>query len=190
MKIYNYHPGTLVYVGSSDADESPLEPGVFLVPSFSTPHAPPEVGINKQAVFNILSDSWEVHDIPQPEPEPEPSLEEVKLYKKEEINNIRDFKETEGVPYLDKVFDSDPRSVQRITSVVQLAQISLANSQPFSIDWTVQDNTIITLDALQMIGLLQALVIYAGGLHEHAKVLKAQVDSATTKAQVEAITWE
>lgn len=36
MNVYNYDPHTFLYVGTSKADESPLEPGVFLIPAHST----------------------------------------------------------------------------------------------------------------------------------------------------------
>lgn len=40
MQIYNYDVNGY-YVGESVADESPLEPGVYLIPSRATPVAPP-----------------------------------------------------------------------------------------------------------------------------------------------------
>ena len=46
MKIYNYHPETGEYVGVEAAVESPLEPGVYLLPASSSLLAPPEAGGN------------------------------------------------------------------------------------------------------------------------------------------------
>lgn len=51
MKIYNYHPITKEYLGESTADESPLEPEVFLIPANATRIIPPEIGENQTAVF-------------------------------------------------------------------------------------------------------------------------------------------
>jgi len=51
MKIYHYHPGTGEYVGNGTADESPLEPGVFLIPANATADVPPTPGTNKAAVY-------------------------------------------------------------------------------------------------------------------------------------------
>lgn len=38
---YHYHPTTGEYLGTSNADPSPLEPGEYLYPAHSTPLAPP-----------------------------------------------------------------------------------------------------------------------------------------------------
>lgn len=34
--VYHYHPATFAYLGQSEADESPLEPGVFHAPANAT----------------------------------------------------------------------------------------------------------------------------------------------------------
>jgi hypothetical protein len=51
MEIYNYdHSG--VYLGPSHADESPLEPGVFLIPANATTSPPPPPAENNLTVFS------------------------------------------------------------------------------------------------------------------------------------------
>ena len=70
MKIYHYNPDTGIYVGEGVADESPLEPGVWLIPANSVTTAPPNVGEDQFVVFN--NGNWEVNTVPEPEPEPEP----------------------------------------------------------------------------------------------------------------------
>ncbi len=55
MLIYHYDPDG-VYVGSSEADPSPLEPGVFLIPARATALAPPHTGENEAAVFK--NNAW------------------------------------------------------------------------------------------------------------------------------------
>lgn len=68
--IYHYHPETGEYLGSGEADPSPLEPDVWLYPAHSTDIAPPEA----QAGFVRVWDGgqWQQQAIPEPEPEPEP----------------------------------------------------------------------------------------------------------------------
>ena len=61
MEIYNYHPEYKHFTAVSIADESPLEPGVFLIPAYATDIKPPEVSESKIQVFkdnqwNIIED--------------------------------------------------------------------------------------------------------------------------------------
>lgn len=58
MKIYHHHPEYKTYLGSSDADESPLEPGVFLIPAHATEIEPPSCSSCEIPVFN--GGSWNI----------------------------------------------------------------------------------------------------------------------------------
>lgn len=73
MQIFHFDPVTREYLGTSVADESPLEPGVFLVPAYATENKPPAVGEGQRAVFD---GEWRVEAIPQPAPvaQPEPAI--------------------------------------------------------------------------------------------------------------------
>ena len=59
-----------VYVSPVVADESPLEPGVFLIPSRAVDIPPPKVPDGKYAKWN--GTLFEFFPIPEPEPEPIP----------------------------------------------------------------------------------------------------------------------
>ena len=56
MNIFHYHPETNVYLGTSVADESPLEPGVFLFPAYSTNIEPP--AHQNGFVRKYVNNSW------------------------------------------------------------------------------------------------------------------------------------
>jgi hypothetical protein len=71
MEIYNYHPLTKQFISQTIADESPLEPGVFLIPANCTMIAPPVFDAEKQ-ICTFENNKWTISDIPEPEPEPEP----------------------------------------------------------------------------------------------------------------------
>lgn len=83
MLIYHYHPATGALVGTSQADQSPREPGTFLIPAHATASPPPDTGPDEHAVW--AGGVWRVEAQPQPEtpetppetpPEP-PTAEEI-----------------------------------------------------------------------------------------------------------------
>jgi hypothetical protein len=59
------------FVGFATADESPLEPGVLLIPGGCIEAPTPAVPDGQRAKWN---GEWVFEDIPQPEPEQEPEL--------------------------------------------------------------------------------------------------------------------
>ena len=64
MKVYNYDEVTGKFVGESMADESPLEPGVFHIPAFSTPIPVPDFDPAEQEAF-FADGIWTLKDIPK-----------------------------------------------------------------------------------------------------------------------------
>ena len=57
MKIYNYHQELKYFIGEDDAFESPLEPGIFLIPAHATGIKPPQCGLRQIQIFN--GTSWD-----------------------------------------------------------------------------------------------------------------------------------
>ncbi|AHJ10722.1 putative tail fiber assembly-like protein [Rhizobium phage vB_RglS_P106B] len=70
--VYNYHPVSLEYTGSSEARESPLEPGVYLIPAHSTEIAPPAKQDGNMRVFKNNKWGYVRVEIPDGEPTEEP----------------------------------------------------------------------------------------------------------------------
>ena len=58
MEIYNYHPEYKHLTAVSIADESPLEPGVYLIPAYATDIEPPTCESNQIQVFD--GTSWDI----------------------------------------------------------------------------------------------------------------------------------
>lgn len=58
IAIYHYSPATGEYLGQSEAKDSPLEPGVPLIPQFATADAPPAVDAHEAAVRD--GSAWQV----------------------------------------------------------------------------------------------------------------------------------
>lgn len=76
MQIYHFDPVTGMFAGTSDADESPLEPGIFLLPAHATDQPPPDVEEGEFAAWR--DGKWGVVIAPAPEPEPEPTPDELR----------------------------------------------------------------------------------------------------------------
>lgn len=73
---------------TTTADESPLEPGVYMIPGGCVDAPAPEIGQGQRAQWTGAS--WRIEDIPQPEPEPEPEptpLPELKAQALKAIDN-------------------------------------------------------------------------------------------------------
>lgn len=119
----------------------------------------------------------------------EPTLEELKLAKREEINQARDAAEQGGFEYMGKVFDSDPISCQRMACASQAMSLLPITEEAPVITWTCQDNSTIDLNAQQLGGLIVALAEWSNICHQKATALKTQIDAAKTAEELEKIQW-
>jgi hypothetical protein len=117
----------------------------------------------------------------------EPTLEAHRQQQWERIKSERNRAERQGTfEALGSTFDSDPT---RIGGAVTAATVALSAQQPFSVTWTLADNTARTLDALQMVAVGLAQMAHIDGLHARARQLRAALADATTPEEVAAITW-
>jgi hypothetical protein len=120
-------------------------------------------------------------------------LEEEKANKKTEINQAKnDAESATPFTYLDKPFDYDALSRERLNVAIQLAQslkiAGVAGTQKVT-DWKLADNTLLELTVDMLCNMPQAFAVKSAELHIKAWTLKAQVDEATTLEQTDAITW-
>lgn len=116
-------------------------------------------------------------------PPPPPSRDALKA----RVNALRDQKETEGFTYNGKLFESDERSVARISNAALTAQSALAMGQPFIVDWVAADNTMMPLFGSAMLEFQAALTAKAGALHAFARGMKDAIDSCATDEEAAAI---
>lgn len=86
-------------------------------------------------------------------------------------------------------FQADAASKLALSRKLQIALANIADSLPFSVDWTLANNTEIALNANQ----LKAVVRAIDGRTEQVRATliarRAQIAAATTAAEVAAIVW-
>jgi hypothetical protein len=104
-----------------------------------------------------------------------------------QVNELKNAKQNGTVVTPSGVIDGDDSSKIKLNGLVNMALLALQNSQPFSIDWTLADNSTVTLDANQAIQMGLAAGQYVSLVHDYARTLKDQIDSATSVADLEAI---
>lgn len=134
---------------------------------------------SKNHVFDYTSKTWF---------DPR-TMEQRKDAKWQEIKRQRETAEFGGFAWNGHVFDSDLTSQSRIQGAAQLAQIALAQSQPFEIDWTLADNTVVTLDATDMLSVGMTMGTHIATTHAHSRILRAQIESAQTIIELDYIQW-
>lgn len=174
MKIWAYCKDSLVqWTSSSPLDETPTPPDGFTVVELQSPLAAPP---SDWAAFNIDTGQWV---------DPRP-ITKRKTDRWATIKAERQRREYAGFTWDGSTFDSDPISQSRIQGAVQLASLDPAT---FSIDWTLADNTVRTLSGANMVAVGTALAQHVTALHITTRGLRAQIEAATTAAEVDAVVW-
>ncbi len=113
----------------------------------------------------------------------------LKQDKWQSIKQQRDSSEFSGFTWDGSTFDSDQISQSRIQGAVQLASMSINAEQPFSIEWTLADNSTRILSAEQMLAVGVALSQHVSLQHSKARLLRSSIESCETKEELENITW-
>lgn len=161
------------YKGRSKLDTPEIRAEVGVVEIQAEQPPPPPNGFSVDEAF-YRSEDWNTTTGPYIVWTPK-SVESVREMLKAKVKAMRDQKETDGFIYMTKPFDSDERSVARITSA---ALTAMAIGPTFTIDWTAADNSIVTLDQAAMLGMPAALAMNANALHSAAKAHKTAIDTA------------
>lgn len=114
------------------------------------------------------------------------SLEGVKDKAWSRIKQSRSLAETQLFLYDGDLFDANK---EQIMGAVQLAVISQLAGQPFSINWTLYDNSVKTFNAEQMISIGVELGKMVSGVYDIARGLREHIDAATTEDELSSIIW-
>ncbi len=106
------------------------------------------------------------------------------------IRAARDAAINAGVTYNGNVYDSDAKAQLRVTGAATLAQLAIASGNTaYSITWTLQNNSTVSLTAQQIIAMAQAVGTNYQTQFAKGQTLRAQIMAATTQAQLDAVVW-
>ena len=87
-------------------------------------------------------------------------------------------------------FDSDADSRARIVGAVTAAKIAQDAGQPYTIAWTLADNSTADLDAAGIIAVGFALLAHIDAIHQRSRALREQIDAAQDSQVISAICWD
>lgn len=82
---------------------------------------------------------------------------------------------------------TDTVSQGRIGNAALAAFIKKAGGEPFAVDWTMEDDSIVTLDADGMIAMGFAVMSYVAGCQNAGTAIRVTIDAAASAAAVQAI---
>lgn len=117
------------------------------------------------------------------------SLSDAKTEVWNTIKAARDANMAAGFVWDGSKFDSDNLSIQRIQGAVQLATFALAANQPFTIDWTLFDNSVRNLSATDLVQVYITLGTFVQNIFAAGVTLRGQIDAATVNSQLHSILW-
>lgn len=134
-----------------------------------------------KATIEDRGDYYEVVTLPLP------SLQEIKAGKIAELKAQRDSKEVDPITYNGNRYDYDDKARERINAAIIALDVQGADA---SIDWTTADNQDVKVTANDLRMVIAAVAVRSNALHMAYRKAKAQVEAATTAAEVETVTFE
>ena len=84
-------------------------------------------------------------------------------------------------------FTADEQSVRNIIVAAQMAAVAKGAGQPYTVEWSLDDNSKIDMSADQIISLGTAMGQRTAALYVTARGHKNAIEAATTVAEVEAV---
>ena len=184
--IYHYDPATGDFTGADMARESPMEPGVFLVPANATTEEPPLCQADQRPVY--IDGGWVIRAVEQPTPEPEPSLEDIRQMVGELIKAERDTRiQCGGYPVDGYWFHSDGYSLAQQQGLILAAMLVQAaggdmDAPLIPTQWQTMGGNQVTMTARLALRLLPAGMGQQGAIFDASKVHLAALKDAADPA--------
>ena len=116
----------------------------------------------------------------------EEPIENVKQRKILMLKRQRDVAEVEPIAYNGHLYDYDSKARERINAAIIALDQQGADA---AIAWTTADDNDVTVTAADLRAVIAAVAMRSNALHTAYRVAKAQVEAATTKAEIDAINF-
>lgn len=183
------------FVGMTVADESPLEPGVWLMPARAVDAAAPAVPAGYRAKWSGAS--FELEALPvDPEPEP-PTLAERRAVRWGQVKVERKRRTDGGVLVNTHWFQTDPDSRIQFLRLDQKASAALAaGGQPTDmltvagqgIHWKTYDNGLVPMTVALAQGIALAVEVLDALAFARGEQLRAQIEVSSNPESIDITT--
>lgn len=135
----------------------------------------------------LIADDGTVY--PKPAPTDAELLASAKPAKIAELKAERDSREVEPIEYADNLYDYDDKARERINAAIIALDVQTAQTKAVaSIDWTTADNADVKVTADDLRCVIASVAQRSNALHIAYREAKDNVETATTVADVEAVT--
>jgi len=114
-------------------------------------------------------------------------IDDFKAEKWKQVKALRDAREFGSFAWNGYIFDADVESQRRLNLAVISAQYALMSSQPWSVDWTLADNTVITMTASDMVAAVSAMQANINEAHVWARAIRALIVAASSVEELDAL---
>lgn len=116
-------------------------------------------------------------------------LQDHKQAKRQEMKSARDERMLSGFTSNTIRYDSTVEAQLNIQTAVLQAMAAKVDSLPFNITWTAEDNSEVALNRTGVLDLGKDLQQMLNNAQDKYRTKKVAINAATTKEEVEAITW-
>lgn len=131
-----------------------------------------------------------IQHIPDYSPDPQGALvlDRAKELRWEAVKRLRDAAVNAGTDVQDiGRFDSDLLSRTNINGAVTVAMLAKGSESPFSIEWRLADNSVVTLDGDQMIFTGLAMAAHVQACYDRAKEIESLILATTCRPDLDLI---
>lgn len=117
-------------------------------------------------------------------------LEDLKLIKWREIKDKRDQAEFGPFTYNNMIFDGDADAQRRLMVYISLSKSALEKGQNITRAFILADNSVVTLEAADFVGIEQAKADQVAEVFNKAILLRDRITNASSSEELQAISWE